>query len=454
MAFPPDFTWGAATAAYQIEGAWDEDGRKPSIWDVFSAEPGKTWNGDTGKTACDHYHRFREDVALMKELGLPAYRFSIAWPRILPDGRGKINQKGLDFYSSLVDELLSAGIEPWVTLYHWDLPQVLQEQGGWLNPAIIDAFVEYTQAVVGALGDRVKHWMTFNEPQCFIGLSLQQGVQAPGLKLPASSITKAVHHVLVAHGKAVDVLRARGGSDYCIGIVPTTQTMIPATESPQDIEAARRATFCHTSVRPIIWTLSLFTDPLFLGTYPSDILEVIEKDLPQGWEKDMPLINRKIDFCGINLYSGKRLHADAQGNPVMNPVPAGFPQTAIKWFVEDETLRWCPRFIHERYKIPVVIAENGLSMTDWVHLDGKVHDPQRIDYTHRYLRGLHKAIEDGAEIKGYFHWSLMDNFEWSEGYKERFGLVHVDFATQKRTIKDSGYWYKEVIQSNGSLITG
>lgn len=449
MAFPAGFTWGAATSSYQIEGSWDEDGKTPSIWDVFSAEPGKTYNGDTGRTACEHYHRYRDDVALMKEIGLPAYRFSVSWPRILPDGRGRINEKGLDFYSRLVDELLSAGIEPWCTLYHWDLPQILQERGGWINPEISDAFAEMTQAVAGKLGDRVKNWMTLNEPQCFLGMALLQGVQAPGLKLPMYEVIKGVHNALVAHGKSVDVLRSIGGKGFNIGIVPTTQTMIPASESPEDIEAARKATFCHTPVRPILWTLSLFTDPLFLGAYPKDLLAEIERYLPAGWQDDLPLISRDIDFCGINLYSGRRIKVDASGNPGPLPVPAGFPQTAIKWNVEPETLRWCPRFLYERYKKPIVIAENGLSFPDWVHLDGKVHDYGRIDYTRRYLLGLEKAIDDGAEIMGYFHWSLMDNFEWAEGFRERFGLIHVDFQTQKRTIKDSAYWYKEVIATNG-----
>ncbi len=452
MAFPPDFVWGAATASYQIEGAWNEDGRSPSIWDVFSEEPGKTYNGETGKVACDHYHRYREDVALMKEIGLPAYRFSVAWPRVIPEGRGLVNPKGLDFYSRLVDELLEAGIDPWCTLYHWDLPQTLQLKGGWCNPEISDAFAEYTSAVVSRLGDRVNKWMTFNEPQCFLGLSLLVGNHAPGYKLPQGDYIKAVHNSLVAHGKAVDVLRAAGGSSFKIGYVPTTQTMIPATESPQDIEAARTVQFSHTPLRPINWTITLFTDPVFFGSYPKDLLEVIEKDLPSNWQADMAQISRKLDFCGINLYSGRRVRADEQGKPAFEGPRVGFPQTALKWNVEDETLRWCPRFLHERYNVPILITENGLSLSDWVHLDGKVHDPQRIDYTSRYLLGLEKAIDDGADIMGYFHWSLMDNFEWAEAYKERFGLIHVDYETQRRVIKDSGYWYRDLIASNGALL--
>lgn len=450
MAFPKNFIWGAATASYQIEGAWDEDGKTPSIWDVFSAQPGKTYNGETGQIACDHYHRWREDIALMKELELPAYRFSVAWPRVLPAGRGAINEKGLDFYSRLVDGLLEAGIEPWLTLYHWDLPQCLQREGGWMNPAIVGAFEEYTAAVVKRLGDRVSRWMTFNEPQCFVGLGTVDGRQAPGYHLPACDVAHEVHNVLVAHGRATDILRAAGGDRYSIGFVPTTQSMIPATDDPRDIEAARRVFFEHTPLRPIHWTISLFTDPVFKGEYPADLLGVIGKDLPAGWERDMAGISRRLDFCGINLYSGRKIRAGDDGMPAQVPQVPGIPQTALKWNVEPETLRWGPRFLSERYGVPIIVTENGLSSHDWVHLDGKVHDPARIDFLHRYLLGMERAISDGADIQGYFHWSLMDNFEWSEAYKERFGLIHVDYATQKRTIKDSGYWFREVARTNGA----
>ena len=452
MAFPPKFIWGAATASYQIEGAWNEDGRSPSVWDVFSQTPGKTYNGDTGNTACDHYHRYKEDVAIMKDLSLPAYRFSVAWPRVIPTGRGAVNQKGLDFYSRLVDELLSAGVDPWVTLYHWDLPQILQQQGGWMNPSISDAFAEYTRAVVDTLGDRVSNWMTFNEPQCFVGLGLINGHHAPGYLLPQTDVAKAAHHSMVAHGKAVDILRAKGGSKYTIGYVPTTQAMIPATETPDNIELARKAMFSHTPARELFWTISLFSDPVYLGKYPDDILEIIEKDLPKNWQDDMALISRDLDFFGINLYSGKVIGTDAQGVPCVLPDAPGKPQTALKWNVEDETLRWGTRFMYERYKKPVIVTENGLANSDWVHMDGKVHDPSRIDFTRRYLLGLEKAIDEGVDIAGYFHWSLMDNFEWAEGYKERFGLVHVDFTTFKRTIKDSAWWYRDVILSNGASL--
>jgi len=448
MAFPSDFAWGAATSSYQIEGAHDSDGKTPSVWDVFSANPGKTYNNDTGRVACDHYNRYRADVALMKEIGLGAYRFSLSWPRILPDGRGKVNQKGLDFYSSLVDSLLEAGITPWATLFHWDMPHLLQQQGGWLNRDTTDAFAEYTRAVADKLGDRVDYWMTFNEPQCFLSMGLENGHHAPGLKLFKSDLIVGLHNHLVAHGKSVRALREVGGSRFKIGYVPTTSAFIPINESPEEVEAVRKAFFSYKPKNGPLWTLSAYTDPVFFGNYPSDALELIGSDLPKGWENDMALISEPIDFCGINLYSGIHMRKDGDG-VVSLPVPAGMPQTALKWNVEPETLRWAPRFLSERYKKPIVITENGLSLSDWAHMDGRVHDPARIDFTRRYLLELEKAIGDGADIAGYFHWSLMDNFEWGEGYKERFGLIHVDFQTQKRTIKDSGFWYRDVIASNG-----
>ncbi len=452
MAFPKDFVWGAATASYQIEGAANEDGKSRSVWDAYTEWPGKVFNGDSGLVACDHYHRMPEDVKLMKELGLQAYRFSVAWPRIIPGGTGAVNPKGLDFYSRLVDNLLEAGIEPWLTLYHWDLPEALQLKGGWMNPDIADAFAAYTHAVVGALGDRVNHWMTFNEPQCFLGLGTVDGVQAPGWKLSQADFVKSVHNSLVAHGKAVDALRAVGGNRFKIGYVPTTQAMVPDRHTAENIAAAKLAFFGASPAKPLHWTLTLFTDPVFLGRYADDLLPVIEKDLPAGWEGDMALISRPLDFFGINLYSGVRIGVDENGMPSRVKEAVGQPKTAIKWNVEPETLRWAPRFLYERYGKPIVITENGLSNTDWVHTDGKVHDAARIDFTKRYLLEYEKAAADGAELAAYFHWSLMDNFEWSHGYSERFGLVHVDYQTQKRTVKDSGHWYREVIESNGERL--
>ncbi len=452
MAFPKNFTWGAATSSYQIEGSWDCDGKSPSVWDVFAGTPGKTYNNDTGRIACDHYNRYKDDVSLMKELGLEAYRFSLSWPRVLPEGRGKINVKGLDFYSRLVDTLLEAKITPWATLFHWDMPHILQQQGGWLNRDTTDAFAEYATAVVEVLGDRVDHWMTFNEPQCFLSLGLENGTHAPGLKVMRSDLIVGLHHHLLAHGKAAEILRSAGGARFKIGYVPTTSALIPASEKKDDIDSARHMFFSYIPRNGPLWTVAAYTDPVFFGAYPADALVSFGADLPKNWEKDMKVISEPIDFCGINLYSGIHLARDGKGETVIAPAPPGIAQTANKWNVEPETLRWAPRFLSERYKKPVVITENGLSLTDWVHLDGKVHDHARIDFTKRYLLELEKAIADGADIAGYFHWSLMDNFEWGESYKERFGLIHVDFQTLKRTIKDSGFWYRDVIATNGASL--
>lgn len=451
MAFPSNFVWGAATAAYQIEGSASVDGRSPSVWDVFAERPGKVYGGHTGETACDHYRRFEEDVALMKELGLKTYRFSVSWSRVLPDGRGRVNQKGLDFYSRLVDALLAAGIEPWLTLYHWDMPQCLQREGGWLNPATGDAFAELTRVLATALGDRVKNWMTLNEPQCFIALGHHAGLHAPGLTLGDDDIAKAIHYTLVAHGKSVRVLREIGGDGFKIGFVPTTRALIPATDSKEDIDACREQLFAFHPQPGSMWTFAAYVDPVILGEYPADYLARFEKHLPLGWRDDLSLISQKLDFCGVNLYAGELFAKSADGVRMIPPVP-GAPQSALKWPVQPATLRWVPRFMWERYKLPILIAENGLALPDWVSLDGKVHDPGRIDYTWRYLLELEKAIDDGAEIMGYFHWSFLDNFEWSEGYKERFGLVHVDFETQKRTPKDSSLWYRRVMQTNGASL--
>ena len=450
MAFPKDFVWGAATASYQIEGAWDDDGRKPSIWDVFARTPGKVLNGDTGNVACDHYHRYKEDVALMKEMGLKAYRFSVAWPRVIPEGEGQVNAKGLDFYSRLVDELLEAGIEPWVTLYHWDLPQELALRGGWLNPQISDWFGDYAKAVADRLGDRVKHWITFNEPQCFIGLGYAVGEHAPGYDLPEPEIIRCVHNSLVAHGKAVDALRSAGGDGFKIGYTSTMGAMIPAEETDECIAAARVALFSSRPSSSLTWNVALFADPLYLGEYPSYLMPRLEKGLPAGWEGDMALISRPMDFFGINIYQGHKIRVRDDGLPELVPPTVGAAHTANLWGFEPDILRWGPRFLYERYKKPIAVTENGCAGMDWVHGDGQVHDPARIDYLAHTLAGFEKAISvDGIEAAGFFCWSLLDNFEWALGYRDRFGLIFVDYETLERIPKDSARWYSEVIKRNG-----
>ncbi|BCZ48738.1 beta-glucosidase [Clostridium gelidum] len=447
MSFKKDFVWGAATAAYQIEGAAFEEGKGLSVWDTCCQRTGFVKDGDNGNIACDHYHRYKEDVQLMNKMGLKAYRMSISWSRVIPSGIGKINEKGLEFYDRLVDELLENGITPYITLFHWDFPHELYKKGGWLNSDSSDWFAEYTKVVVERLSDRVKHWITLNEIQCFIELGHGAGTHAPGLKLDMSDVLLAGHNALLAHGKAVQTIRKYSKGDCEIGYAPVGGASFPDTQSKEDIEAARRATFDFDS--PNIWNSSWWMDPVCLGSYPEEGLKAFEKWLPKIGADDMKTIFQPIDFLGLNIYQGSRVRMGQDGNVEMVNKNVGYDQTNLKWPVTPEILYWGPKFFYERYQKPIVITENGLSNTDWVSLDGKVHDPQRIDFLNRYLREYKRATQDGVDAKGYFQWSLMDNFEWAEGYNERFGLIHVDYQTQKRTIKDSGFWYKNVIESNG-----
>ena len=451
MSFPKDFTWGAAASAYQIEGAASVEGRGPSIWDDFCRVPGNVWSNQTGDVACDHYHRMESDVLLMKQLGLRAYRFSISWPRVLPSGRGDINPKGLDFYSRLVDALLAANITPYPTLFHWDLPTALHRRGGWLNRASAEWFAEYTGVVVDRLSDRVRHWMTLNEPQVFIKYGYGDGINAPGFRLHLSEQILAAHHALLAHGMAVQTIRARSKQPAQIGWAPACVVKYPATNSPQDIAAARTATL--GSAQRDLWNNSWFNDPVFRGEYPAHLLEMYGPDVPAFDAADMKTIHQPLDFLGVNIYEGQPVRAasNAAGwEPVERPV--GHALTAFRWPVEPESLYWGPRFMHERYGLPVYITENGLSSMDWPSMDGKVHDPQRIDFTRRYLLALRRACADGVDLRGYFHWSFMDNFEWAAGFRERFGLVYVDYTTQRRIPKDSALWFKGVIESNGASL--
>jgi len=452
VSFRKDFVWGAAAASYQIEGAAFEDGKGLSVWDMYCRQEGRIFEGHTGEVACDHYHRYAEDVALMKQMGLAAYRLSICWPRVLPAGVGAVNAKGLEFYDRLVDELLAAGIEPWVTLFHWDYPYELYCRGGWLSPESSDWFAEYTRVVVDALSDRVSHWMTLNEPQCFIGLGHDDDMHAPGVKLGFAEVLRACHNVLLSHGKAVQVIRAHGKKPSIVGYAPVAGVVAPATNDPADVEAARRATFAvdEKNIIKNAW----WSDPVMLGHYPQDGLELFAAEMPPIADGDMETIAQPLDFYGGNHYRGLTAHAGPDGQAVIHKDAPGCPATAFKWPVTPECFYWLAKFLYERYEKPIVITENGMANVDWVSLDGKVHDPQRIDYTARYLKQLKRAVADGVDVAGYFHWSLMDNFEWAEGYSQRFGLVHVDYATQKRTLKDSALWYRDVIASNGEDIDG
>ncbi|MBN1922391.1 MAG: beta-glucosidase [Anaerolineae bacterium] len=447
--FPPSFVWGAAAASYQIEGAAYEDGKGLSIWDMLCRKPGAIWEGHTGDLACDHYHRCAEDVALMRQLGLQAYRFSISWPRVLPEGTGKVNPSGLGFYDRLVDSLLEAGVAPYATLFHWDFPYALYCKGGWLNRDSADWFANYARVVVEALGDRVRDWMTLNEIQVFVGMGHLDGEHAPGDKLGMPEVLRVGHHALLAHGKAVQAIRAASPGPCRVGWAPTIFPLIPMTKSPEDVAAARLAMFSVPEGDYALWSSSWWLDPVFFGRYPEDGLRVFASAAPPVESGDMETIAEPLDFCGFNIYQGRRVQAGPEGYPVVVPHATGYAKTSYDWAVMPETLYWGPRFMYERYGVPLFITENGLANADWISLDGAVHDPQRIDFTRRYLLALERAIADGVDVRGYFHWSLMDNFEWAQGYRERFGLIFVDYATQQRVLKDSATWYRDVIASNG-----
>ncbi|MGN1022297.1 MAG: GH1 family beta-glucosidase [Lachnospiraceae bacterium] len=452
MGFRKDFVWGAATSSYQVEGAAQEGGKGTNIWDVFCHTPGKIKDGSNADTACDGYHHVAEDVALMKELGVHAYRFSVDWARVLPEGTGTPNEEGLAFYSRLIDELLAAGITPYLTLYHWELPQALQERGGFLSPDFPDWFAGYAGLVAERFSDRVTHYFTFNEPQCTIGLGLGDGVHAPGLTLSPQETVPAAHHLLLAHGAAVQALRAAAKQPILIGFAPTSGQPYPLTESPADIEAARRSLFTIPEGSRWYWNVPWFSDPVILGRYPEEGLARLERFLPRGWEQDLAKICQPLDFYGQNIYNGWCVRADADGNPVTVDREPGSARTATGWPVTPKALYWGPRFLYERYQKPLYITENGVSCCDWVSLDGKVHDPGRIDFTQRYLRELRRAADDGVDVRGYFHWSLLDNFEWADGYTQRFGLIYVNYKTQQRIPKDSFYWYQQVIRTNGASL--
>lgn len=448
--FPDRFVWGAGSSAYQIEGGAGDDGRGPSVWDTFCKREGAVSAGHTGSVACDHYHRWRDDVVLMRNLGLQAYRFSISWTRVLPQGAGEVNQRGIDFYDRLVDELLAADIEPWITLFHWDFPDALYLRGGWLNRDSAKWCADYTKVVVDALSDRVGRWITINEPQIFIGHGHMRGEHAPGLRLPRREALLAGHHALLAHGLSVQAIRAHARRSASVGWAPCGAIEYPATDSLADTEAAYRATM--SVVRPDCWNNTWWADPVCLGAYPEDGLRVFGADAPRPARGDMETIHQPLDFYGVNIYSGSPVRAGKDAKPEPVPLPLGHPTTAIRWPITPACLYWGPRFLYDRYKLPIVLTENGMSNTDWVHADGRVHDAPRIDFTRAYLLELGRAIADGVDVRGYFHWSILDNFEWAEGYRERFGLVHVDYATLERTPKDSAFWYRDVIASNGASL--
>jgi len=434
-ALPPNFIWGASTSSYQIEGAVTADGRGPSIWDTHCKKPGAITNGDTGDVACDHYHRWREDVGLMRDMGLKAYRFSIAWPRLLPEGRGRVNEAGLAFYDRLIDGLLEAGIEPWICLYHWDLPQALDDLGGWTNRDSVGWYADYAALVARRYGDRVKRFATFNEPSVFSLFGYLFAWQAPAqTSLPA--YLQVIHNVNLAHGAGVDVLRGLV-PDAAIGAIHNRQPCYPLTGSEADAGAAAMLDACWNNA---------FPDPQLHGHYPAPILAAMEPYIRPG---DLAAICRKVDWFGLNHYSPIYARSDpaAPLGFAWANAPETVPQTNIGWQVKPDAFRDTLLDIHRRYPMPIYVMENGCGAREEPDTDGRVKDPARIDFISQYLTSLNEAVANGADVRGYFVWSLLDNFEWGSGYWQRFGLIYVDYDTQRRIPKSSAWWYGDLIRS-------
>lgn len=441
--FPQDFVWGAATAAIQIEGGSREGGRSESVWDHFATQPGKVRGGDTPAIACDHYHHHEADFDLMQRLGIRHYRLSIAWPRVIPDGTGILNDSGLDFYDRLIDELLARGITPWVTLFHWDLPQVLESRGGWLARGTAEAFRPYAEAVVKRLGDRVRRWFTVNEMPCFIGNGYGNGTFAPGRRESRQLVNQGYHHALLAHGYGVAAVRDWGGAGAQVGLVHNhlPAPPIPVSETEPDINAARLE--YERTNRQLM-------GPIFLGHYPDAFLEEAGPDAPRVEAGDLDVIAQPTDFLGLNIYAGDFVRAGEGGRPQVLAFPRQYPKGDLPWLnVTPQSMYWAVRFASEVFGVKTFyMTENGAAFDDVVTPEGEVLDLDRREYLRNYLIDVHRTVEEGYDVLGYFVWSLLDNFEWAEGYSKRFGIVHVDFATQKRTPKLSARWYSDVIREN------
>ena len=449
LVFPPGFIWGTASSAYQVEGAWDADGRGLSIWDTFCRQPGAVERGENGDIAADHYHRWREDVQLMQTLGLNAYRFSIAWPRILPEGRGAVNQPGLDYYDRLVDALLEKGITPFVTLYHWDLPQALQGQGGWTERATVDAFGQYAAVVAERLGDRVEYWIPQNEPMVAALIGHFLGMHAPGIQ-DINAAFKAGLNLLISHGAAVQALRATCRLEPKIAITLNLSPVSPASQNPLDMQAAHLFDLV---------TNRFFLDPVLLGSLPHDLETLLALLGISIGTNDMKIIASPIDFLGVNYYSRTVIRHDPQANLIQaDQVHPQGNEYSQMWEIYPPGIYEILKMLQTEYLprshagLRLIITENGICVPDGVDFDGRVRDERRIRYLRSHLEQVHKAIAEGVPLDGYFAWSLTDNFEWAFGYRMRFGLVYVDFAEQTRIIKDSGFWFKQVIRNNA--VTG
>ena len=441
--FPAGFLWGSATASYQVEGAVKEDGRGVSIWDTFSHTPGKTYHGETGDVATDSYHRFHEDIALMKAMGLKACRFSIAWPRIFPEGTGQPNQKGIDHYRIFVEALREAGIEPYCTLYHWDLPQALEDKGGWQSKATAQAFAEYAGYTAGKLGDVVKNWMTMNEMSSFIEIGYGSGRHAPGLTLSKQKLAQARHHAVLGHGLAVSAIRASAGKGAKVGSAESVRPIVPAFNSAEHVAAAKKA---------FVEENAPYLTVMHTGRYTDHYLQKLGADAPVFTAEELKAIAAPLDFQGINIYTAEQVRAadNALGYAII-PKPKGYPTMASDWLtIGPGALYWVPKLAAETMGIKeIYITENGCSADDVVASDGEVYDTDRVMFLEAYLTQLQRGVSEGVPVRGYFLWSLLDNYEWADGYSKRFGITYVDFKTQKRIPKLSSKFYGSVIGRNG-----
>lgn len=455
--FPKNFYWGASTAAVQVEGSPTADGAGRSLWNVFESTPGNIKDGSTTEVTDDEYHRYPEDIAHMREIGLNAYRFSIAWPRILPEGKGKPNEPGLAYYDKLIDALLKANITPFATVFHFDYPEALQKQGGWLNPDSSKWLADYAHLVSSRYSDRVANWFTINEPNIFWGFGAEAGGGPLALKLGNADLVLGAHNLLLGHGRSAQAIRAAAKKPVKVAMPYAGMLSLPATNSPADVAAARTASFSvekRTIIpnQPALTMLnnSWWLDPIYLGHYPSDpgkLFPTIEK---LATPADMAIIHQPLDYCAVNLYFAPSVKAGADGKPEAVPDPPDMPRSHYGWAITPDLLYWAPKFLAERYKKPILVTENGVSLADTPGPDGKIHDPRRTEFLNTYLAAYKRAHREGVPLAGYFHWSLLDNWEFGQGFLEQFGLIYVDKQTQKRIVKDSASRYKQIIATSGA----
>jgi len=457
--FPKGFHWGASTSAMQVEGYPYADGGGRSIWAAFEAHPGNIKDGSTNWIADEEYHRYAEDIGHMRDLGMNSYRFSISWPRVLPEGKGKPNEAGLAYYDKLIDALLAAKIKPFVTIFHFNYPEALQQQGGWLHPDSPQWLADYAHLLSGRFSDRVTNWLTINEPNILWGFGAESGIMPPSLKLDNAELAKGAHHLLLGHGRSVEAARAAAKKPIKVGLPFAGMLSIPASASSRDVEAARSASFAveKRTIIPLqpamtMMNNSWWLDPIYLGHYPEDGFRLFPTAEKLATPADMRIIHQSLDYCAVNLYFAPTVKAGADGKAELVPESPTAPRTHYGYPITPELLYWAPKFLAERYQKPILITENGISLDDAPSADGKIHDPQRTAFLNSYLGAYKRAHQDGVPLAGYLHWSLLDNWEFSEGYEQRFGLIYVDRKTQQRIVKDSAYRYKEIIESNGASL--